>query len=67
MSHYTVAVITKDGDYESALAPFDENIEVEKYIRKTREELIKECKKKKKNMKIQMMKNIKIGLKILVG
>lgn len=47
MSHYTVAVITSDGDYESALAPFDESIKVEKYIRTSREELIKECKEKK--------------------
>ena len=47
MSHYTVAVITKDGDYESALAPFDESLEVEKYIRKTREETIEKCKYEK--------------------
>jgi hypothetical protein len=40
MSHFTVAVITKDGDYEKALAPFDENVEVEKYIYKTREQQI---------------------------
>lgn len=45
MSHFTVAVITKDGDYEKALAPFDENIEVEKYIRTSREENIAECKR----------------------
>lgn len=44
MSHFTVAVITKDGDYESALAPFDENIEVEKYITTTREQLIERLK-----------------------
>lgn len=47
MSHFTVAVITKDEDYEKALAPFDENIEVERYIRTSRDELIKECKQKK--------------------
>lgn len=45
MSHFTVAVITKDGDYEKALAPFDENIEVEKYIGTSREENIAECKR----------------------
>ena len=43
MSHYTVLVITKDGDYEKALAPFDENLEVEPYICKTREEIIQEA------------------------
>lgn len=44
MSHFTVAVITKDGDYEKALAPFDEGLQVESYIRQTREQLIQECK-----------------------
>ena len=44
MSHFTVLVITKDGDYEKALEPFDESIEVLKYISRTKEDLIKECK-----------------------
>ena len=42
MSHFTVMVITSDGDYEKALEPFDENIEVEPYISRTREECIQE-------------------------
>ena len=40
MSHYTVCVITKDGDYGKALEPFDENLEVEPYIEKTKEQII---------------------------
>lgn len=40
MSHYTVTVITKDGDYDSALAPFSENKIVEPYIYKTKAERI---------------------------
>ena len=46
MSHYTVLVITEDGNYEKALEPFDENLEVEQYIKKTKEEIIKEEKKR---------------------
>ena len=42
MSHFTVMVITSDGDYEKALEPFDESIEVEPYISKTREKCIQE-------------------------
>lgn len=42
MSHFTVLVITSDGDYAKALAPFDENIVVEPYIRKTKEDCINE-------------------------
>jgi hypothetical protein len=49
MSHYTVLVVTKDGDYESALAPFDERIEVEPYVRETKEELIEKEKERFKN------------------
>lgn len=40
MSHFTVLVVTKDGDYEKALAPFDETLEVEPYISETKEEII---------------------------
>lgn len=40
--HYTVTVITKDGDYDSALAPFSEWKEVVPYIIRTREEVIKQ-------------------------
>lgn len=42
MSHYTVLVITSDGDYEKALEPFDENLEMEPYIYKTKEQCIQE-------------------------
>ena len=42
MSHYTVLVVTRDGDYDSALAPFDENIEVKPYVRRSKEDCINE-------------------------
>ena len=47
MSHYTVCVITKDGNYEKALEPFDENLEVEPYIEKTKEQIIQQVKNQK--------------------
>lgn len=52
MSHYTVAVITKTNPYETnelreLLAPFDENLEVEKYVYRTREQIIKDAKEHK--------------------
>lgn len=47
MSHFTVAVITADGNYEQALAPFDENIKVEPYIQETRESIIQRLKERK--------------------
>ena len=41
MSHYTVAVFhTEDQDYEDLLAPYSENLEVEPYVRYTRQEAI---------------------------
>ena len=40
MSHYTVAVITKDGNYERELERFDEGLEVEPYIRNTKQDCI---------------------------
>lgn len=40
MSHYTVAVITKDGDWESALAPYSELNPIEWELENTREEII---------------------------
>lgn len=49
MSHYTVAVITKDGDYEKALAPYDENTRVEPYIEKTKEEIVLDIRKMVEN------------------
>ena len=47
MSHFTVAVITTDGNYEEALAPFNENIEVDPYIHETRESIIQRLKERK--------------------
>ena len=47
MSHYIVAVITQDGtieEIESLLAPFDENISVDEYIGRTKEQMIKKFK-----------------------
>jgi len=40
MSHYTVMVIGED--YESILAPYDENMEIEEYIDRTKEQIHKE-------------------------
>ena len=45
MSHYTVAVISYTGTEEEVtelLAPFDEGIEVEKYIYRTKEQIIED-------------------------
>lgn len=45
MSHYLLGVIVKNLDeLESALAPFNENLEVEPYVIRTTEELIAEAK-----------------------
>ena len=49
MSHFTVAVITKDGDYKKALAPFDENLEVEPYINKTEKQIVEHVKELKES------------------
>jgi hypothetical protein len=46
MSHYTVLVIGENP--EEQLAPFDENKEMESYIRYTKEELIEDSKNKVK-------------------
>ena len=40
--HFTVAVITKDGDFDKALEPFSDWLEVEPYIAETRDDLIKQ-------------------------
>ena len=53
MSHYTVAVISRTGteeEIEKLLAPFDENIEVEPYISRTREQIIKDAKANKERL-----------------
>ena len=49
MSHFKVAVITaKKEKLEEMLASYDENLEVEPYIEKTKKEIIKEAKSEKK-------------------
>lgn len=46
MSHYSVLVITDENTtVENLLAPYDENLDVEPYIEKTREEIIEQAKK----------------------
>jgi hypothetical protein len=47
MSHFAVAVFTKDGGktVEDLLAPYDENIEMDKYVEYTKEQLIEKGKK----------------------
>lgn len=41
MSHYTVLVMSdSEADVEDLLAPFNENLEVERYVKATKEELI---------------------------
>ena len=52
MSHYTVAVITKTNpdetyELEELLAPFDEDIEVEPYLYRTKEQIIEESRKRR--------------------
>lgn len=43
MSHFVVAVFTEQGqNIEDLLEPFDENLEVEPYVRFTKEEILKE-------------------------
>lgn len=50
MSHFTVAVITaKKEKLEEMLAPYDENLEVEPYIERTKEEIIREARKRKED------------------
>ena len=49
MSHFTVAVITaKKEKLEEMLASYDENLEVEPYIERTKE-IIKEARKRKED------------------
>ena len=50
MSHFTVAVITaKKEKLEEMLASYDENLEIEPYIERTKEEIIKEARKRKED------------------
>lgn len=40
MSHYRVAVVTRNGDIDKVLAPYDENIRVAPYVYRTKQEII---------------------------
>ena len=48
MSHFTVAVIHReDQDIADLLAPYDESIEAEEYVYRTKEEIIESAKRHK--------------------
>lgn len=50
MSHFTVAVITaKKEKLEEMLAPYDEELEVEPYIERTKKEIIEEARRWKED------------------
>lgn len=58
MSHFTVAVITeKIENLEKMLEPYNENIEVEPYISRTKEQIINSAKEKK----VKILKNKEEG------
>ena len=55
--HYTVAVVTNENDRDEIdllLAPYDENIEVEPYIYKTKEQIIKDFRERVEDVKKDM-------------
>ena len=55
MSHFTVAVIHhKNQDIEELLAPYNENLEVERYIYKTKEQIIQEAYDKADNIRYRV-------------
>ncbi len=61
MSHFTVAVITaKKEKLEEMLAPYDENLEVEPYVWRTKKEIIEIARKRKEDY----LKEQKEGKKI---
>lgn len=52
MSHYLVGVVVNDiSEVDDILAPYDEGIEVEPYISRTKEQMIKDAKKTKEDIK----------------
>ena len=58
MSHYTVAVFTKEGQsLEELMEPFYEGIEVEPYIAKTKQEIIQEAKELKEGISKRLEEN----------
>lgn len=58
MSHYAVAVFTKEGQsLEELMEPFYEGIEVEPYIAKTKQEIIQEAKDLKESISKRLEEN----------
>lgn len=58
MSHYAVAVFTKEGQsLEELMEPFYEGIEVEPYIAKTKQEIIQEAKELKESISKRLEEN----------
>lgn len=50
MSHFTVAVITAEKEkLDEMLAPYDENLEVEPYVERTKKEIIEIARKRKED------------------
>ena len=50
MSHFTVAVITAEKEkLDEMLAPYDENLEVEPYVERTKKEIIQIARKRKED------------------
>nr|DAN12010.1 MAG TPA: hypothetical protein [Caudoviricetes sp.] len=61
MSHFTVAVITaKKEKLEEMLASYDENLEVEPYINRTKKQIIE----KAKDLKTRFLREQKKGKKL---
>ena len=57
--HFTVGVITTNPsleEVEKLLAPFDENIEVETYIRHSKEDIIKQTKDDAESLRFYIKK-----------
>ena len=55
MSHFTVAVFhRKDQDIEELLAPYDENIEVAPYVRRTKQQIIEDAREQFKKCRADM-------------
>ena len=58
MSHYSVAVLTKEGQsIEDLLSPFDESINVDPYISRTKAEIIQDVKERKGRLINQLKKD----------
>lgn len=62
MSHFTVAVITaKKENLEEMLEPYNENIDVEPYIDKTKQEIIEKARKRKEDYSKEQKEGKKIS------